>query len=75
MKDYKLFYNPGDTSLTLTDYQLKQTTLSFNYDASDSIFVLQYFNNGKESKLLGKAIDWRKLPALKSGFHWTIDAN
>ena len=73
MQDYKLSYNKGDSVFVLTDYQLKKTVLSFAYQASDSILTLQYFKNGKENKLTGKAIDWRKLPVLQKGFHWTVD--
>lgn len=74
MKDYKLQYDKTSTTFMLTDYQFKQTHHSFTYQPADSILTLQYFNNGKESKLVGKAIDWRKLPVLKKEFRWTVDA-
>lgn len=73
MQDYKLGYDKTDTTFTITDYQFKETTLSYTYNASDSILTLQYFSNGKALQLIGKAIDWRKLPALKKDFHWTMD--
>jgi hypothetical protein len=74
MKDYKLQYGKTSTTFILTDYQFKQTRLAFNYQPGDSILTLQYFNNGKENKLVGKATDWRKLPVLKKEFYWTVDA-
>jgi hypothetical protein len=73
MKDYKLSYDKSDTTFTITDYQFKQTVLSYTYQSTDSILNLQYFTNGKAIKLIGKAIDWRKLPALQKSFHWTMD--
>jgi hypothetical protein len=73
MKDYKLSYDKSDTTFTITDYQFKQTVLSYVYQPADSTLTLQYFTNGKAIKLIGKAIDWRKLPALKKDFHWTMD--
>ncbi|GAB2815246.1 hypothetical protein [Ferruginibacter profundus] len=73
MQDYKLGYDKTDTTFTITDYQFKETILSYNYNASDGILTLQYFSNGKALQLIGKAIDWRKLPALKKDFHWTMD--
>ena len=72
MKDYKLHYDKTKSVFILTDYQLKQPILVFTYQPSDSILTLQYFNNGKESKLISKTIDWKKLPLLKKEFHWTV---
>ncbi len=73
MLDYKIHIDKAKSLFILTDYQLKQTVLSYTYQPTDSILKLQYFNAGKESKLIGKAIDWKKLPALKKRFHWTVD--
>jgi hypothetical protein len=73
MFDYKLGYDTAHAAFVLTDYQFKQTTHQFTYQPADSILTLQYFNNGKETKLVGKAINWRTLPLLSKGFHWTAD--
>lgn len=73
MEDYKLTVDKEASFLILTDYQRKQTRLYFTYQSSDSILSLQYFNEGKEIKLVGKAIDWKRLPALQKSFHWTVD--
>jgi len=75
MKDYKLQYDKTKSLFILTDYQLKQTAISFTYQAADSILTLQYFNNGKENKLISKAIDWKSLPLLKKQFHWTVEGS
>ncbi|MGG9963624.1 hypothetical protein [Ferruginibacter sp. SUN106] len=73
MKDYKLSYDKADTTLTITDYEFKQTVLSYTYQTADSILTLEYLTNDKPIKLIGKAINWRKLPALQKNFHWTMD--
>ena len=73
MKDYKLSYDKSQPLFILQDYQLKQSTLKYNYSAADSILSLQYYKGGKEYMLIGKALDWKKLPALKKDFHWTVE--
>ena len=73
MIDYKLSYDKAKSLLIITDYQLQKTIMQFSYLSSDSILSLQYFKNQKDFQLTGKAIDWRALPALQKGFHWTVD--
>jgi len=73
MKDYKLAYDKDNSKFVLTDYNMKQTMLSFTYRQTDSILTLQYFDHDKEIMLMGKAVNWKALPALQKTFHWTID--
>jgi hypothetical protein len=73
MQDYKLSYDKNGSALILTDYQLHRTVIPFTYRSSDSILTIHYSGQGKEYKLAGKALDWRKLPAVKKRFHWTSD--
>mgnify|MGYP001596322252 CR=1 FL=1 len=73
MQDYKLGYDKDSAVFILTDYQLHRILVPFTYRSSDSILTIQYSKNGKEYKLAGKALDWRKLPAVKKRFHWTSD--
>ncbi len=73
MKDYKMTCDINRQQFVLTDYQLKQTVLPFTYHPGDSTLALQYFNNGKTITLIGKTINWQTMPALKKGFHWTMD--
>jgi hypothetical protein len=73
MKDYKLQYDTAGKTLLLTDYQMHQIRLSFSYQSADSILTLKYADGGKEYQLISKALNWRKLPALQKGFHWTVD--
>ncbi|MDZ4795586.1 MAG: hypothetical protein SGI83_15005 [Bacteroidota bacterium] len=75
LQDYKLALDKAESVFILTDYQLKQTVLSFQYQPADSTLTLQYFHNGTESRLVGKALDWKKLPLLQKSFHWTVEGN
>ncbi len=73
MMDYKLSYDIANSHLIITDYQLQKTIMQFSYLSTDSILRLQYFKDQKDFQLTGKAINWRELPALQKGFHWTSD--
>lgn len=73
MLDYKLSYAIDKSLFILTDYQLQKTIMSFSYQPADSILTLQYFKDEKDFQLTGKAINWKELPVLQNGFHWTLD--
>jgi hypothetical protein len=73
MQDYKLSFDPGTSTSMLTDYQLRTTMVSFAYRETDSILVVNYSRDSIAYQFTAKAIDWRKLPALQKGFHWTVD--
>ncbi|HEY6064142.1 MAG TPA: hypothetical protein VIV35_11065 [Chitinophagaceae bacterium] len=73
MMDYKLSYDMDKHEYVLTDYQLHKTSIHFNYNESDSILIIQYSKDGKAFLLGGKALDWKKLPAVRKNFHWTVD--
>jgi hypothetical protein len=75
MTDYKLSYDTGKDEYILTDYQLHKTSIHFNYNESDSVLVLQYSRDGKAYLLAGKVLDWKKLPAVRKGFHWIADSD
>jgi hypothetical protein len=68
MKDYKMAAQ--DSSLLLTDYRLKTNIVPFHFNVQDSLLILLYPVNGHAFELTGKAIDWKKLPALRKGIHW-----
>jgi hypothetical protein len=74
MTDYKLSYDQDKSEYLLTDYQLHKTSIHFNYNKADSVLTLQYSNGGKAYQLAGKALDWRKLPAVRNSFHWTVES-
>ena len=73
LQDYKLSYDIDKYEYILTDYQLNKTPLTLSYSQADSILLLKYSKNYRQYQIQGKAIDWRKLPLLKNGFHWTVD--
>ena len=73
MQDYKLSYNIDKYEYTLTDYQLKIVTVALKYNPTDSVLVVKYFKNDRQYEVTGKALDWKKLPLMNSGFHWTVD--
>jgi hypothetical protein len=73
MQDYKLEYNTAISAYLLTDYQLKTAALDISYNGQDSLLTIKYTKDGQPVQLTGKALDWRKLPALRNSFHWTVD--
>lgn len=73
MKDYRLHYDTTGKNLLLTDYNMKQMRVPYQFFPADSILTLQLNINGNENKITGKAIDWTKMPAIQKGFHWTVD--
>lgn len=74
MQDFHLEIKRNKQQLILTDYELNQRKINFEYSEKDSILGIQYFEKGKEYWLETKALDWRKLPALQNDFHWSIEA-
>ena len=68
MKDYKLTVR--DSNFLLTDYHTRTTVVPFQYQKEDSVLTLYYPIDTLTFKISGKAIDWRKLPAMRKGFHW-----
>lgn len=60
-------------SIIHTDETGRQTRIPYTYDRNDSELVFHYHIVDRIYELTGKALDWRKLPALRKGFHWTID--
>lgn len=73
MEDFKFDYDLATNAYRLTDYQLKKIPIGIQYNEKDSMIALQYLKGGDAVRLKAKAIDWRLLPALNKGFHWTTD--
>ena len=69
MIDYKLVYDAGKKEYVLVDYNMKKEPVWLEYNTADSTLQVSFRLN----QLTGKALDWRKLPALKKEFHWTVD--
>lgn len=75
MKDYRLQYDTVNKRLLLTDYEKRQITVEYAYAPYDSILILRFPGTGGVHRIIGKEINWRKMPALQKGFHWTVDGN
>ena len=73
MQDYRLHYDSTGKNLLLTDYNMQQMRVTYQFIPADSILTLQLTVNGIENKIKGKVIDWTKMPAIQKGFHWTVD--
>jgi hypothetical protein len=73
MQDYSLIYDTTNQLLLLKDYQLRELLLKYSCHPADSMLFLQYNKDGKEYQVSGKSLDWKKLPVLRKGFHWTAD--
>lgn len=73
MQDYKLSYDASRSSYMLTDYQLRQIPVDISYNKKDSVLMINYSRNAQPVRISAHATDWRKLPALRKGFHWTVD--
>ncbi|MBK9660896.1 MAG: hypothetical protein IPO68_13545 [Chitinophagaceae bacterium] len=73
MQDYKLTYDKERHCWILTDYQQRQIQLAFNYQAADSLLTLRYLKDSTTFQLMGKMLDWKKLPLIRKTFHWTVD--
>lgn len=73
MQDFKLEVDQVKHQLLLTDYQLKQTYMTYTYQPHDSTLTLQYTQPNQDIRLWAKALNWRSLPTIKTQFHWRID--
>ena len=73
MTDYKLGYDSDKYEYVLTDYQKHTIPLHIMFNPGDSVLILEYARDGRTYQLTGKALDWKKLPAVQKGFHWTVD--
>jgi len=68
MKDFK--FEILDSSFILKDYKMQTILVPFQYYDKDSVLTIQYPDGQSSFQIRGKAIDWRKLRALKKGIHW-----
>ncbi|MCD6066669.1 MAG: hypothetical protein K0S33_1495 [Bacteroidetes bacterium] len=73
MQDFNILTDSLHSILYLTDYDLKTYPVPFEYSASDSTLSIHYVHDSKQYILKGKALNWRKLPALKDELHRRAD--
>ena len=73
MTDYKLEINQVKQTFRLTDYQLNRIEMHYLFSKKDSLLAISFKSNGVISTIKSKMLNWKKLPVLKSQFHWTVD--
>ena len=73
MQDFKLDINRNRKEFILTDYELNQRRINYDYERKDNILQIQFFQKGNEYLLETKALDWKELPVLQDDFHWMIE--
>jgi hypothetical protein len=73
MQDFKLEINQNKKEFILTDYELNQREISYQYREEYKILLLRYFTENNEFRLELKALDWKELPVLQNDFHWMIE--
>ncbi len=71
--DYKLQFHPIKKQLLLTNYDLKQTVLDYDYSLKDNVLQLGHKKEGLPLEITAKPLPWKSLPLLQKNFHWMID--
>lgn len=71
MQDFKLDHD-GNTWM-LIDYDKRVVPVLLDFNPSDSILLLKYKPGADSVTIKAKSIEWKTLPALQKGFHWTVD--
>jgi hypothetical protein len=72
MVDYFFEINEGTRRLEIRDYENKRIHVTYNYDEKAGALQLSFAN--KSNWIIGsKALNWKALPAVQDGMHYTID--
>lgn len=72
MADYFFEINPVKKQLKLIDYQKQEVTVTYDYAENTGLLTLKFGNN-KHWVIESSALNWKGLPALQGGMHYTID--
>lgn len=72
MVDYFFEINEGAKQMEITDYENNKIAITYNYDAKEGDLQLR-FGNKAHWIIQSKALNWKALPALQDGMHYTID--
>jgi hypothetical protein len=71
MVDYFFEINAGAKQMDICDYQNNKISVTYNYDEKEAALQLTFGNKAKW--VIGsKALNWKALPALQDGIHYTI---
>ena len=72
MVDYFFEINEGAKQMEITDYENNKITVTYNYDEKAGALQL-IFANKSNWIIQSKALNWKALPAVQDGIHYTID--
>lgn len=72
MVDYFFEINEGARQMEIRDYENNKIAVTYNYDEKTGALQLTFAN--KSNWIIGsKALNWKALPAVQDGMHYTID--
>ena len=72
MVDYFFEINIGTKQMELRDYENNKIVITYNYDEKTGALQLTFAN--KSNWIIGStALNWKALPAVQDGLHYTID--
>jgi hypothetical protein len=72
MVDYFFEMNEGAKQMEIRDYENNKIPVTYNYDEKTGALQLIFAN--KSNWVIGsKALNWKTLPAVQDGMHYTID--
>jgi hypothetical protein len=72
MVDYFFEMNAGAKQMDIRDYENNKISVTYNYDEKEGALQLMFENKTKWT-IGSKALNWKALPALQDGMHYTID--
>jgi hypothetical protein len=72
MVDYFFEMNAGAKQMDIRDYENNKISVTYNYDEKEEALQLM-FENKTRWTIGSKALNWKALPALQDGMHYTID--
>jgi hypothetical protein len=72
MVDYFFEINEGAKQMEIRDYENNKITVTYNYDEKAGALLLTFANKSNWI-IQSKALNWKALPAVQDGIHYTID--
>lgn len=72
MVDYFFEMNEGAKQMEIRDYENNKIAVTYNYDENTGALQL-IFANRSNWTIGSKALNWKALPAVQDGIHYTID--
>lgn len=72
MVDYFFEINEGAKQMEIRDYENNKIAVTYNYDEKTGALQLSFANKSNWI-IQSKALNWKALPAVQDGIHYTID--